>query len=227
MDKKMQLANDRRHGTTKLRPVDVFLEKEGGELNILPSSSFIREEYAYAKVRKDGHVRFQNKYYSVDKKNINKSVFIIGNNEIVKIYLDGSLLETHAPLKCPHLSKATKKHHLEPYEQVISSGEQYLEKGRKIGPYVEKIIELILLTGNGFVDTRKVWGILSLDKTYSADKINEACRNCLDSRQLNYRAVLSFLKVRPEEKAEIPTNPHNKFVRDMSEYSTHLGKLLH
>ncbi len=226
IDYKMTIANQRTHGTTKLRPVDVFLTHEASELEILPNTSFEMEEYHEGNVRKDGHVRFRGKYYSAGKENKDKTVFVIGNKDTVKIYLKGKLLETHPRIKSPFQSKSTKSHHLEPYEQIINNGDHYLKQARKIGPNAEEIIKSILLCGNGFVDTRKVWGILSLDKSFPLKEIDEACKHAMECDQLSYQKVLSFLNLSSSEYKEIPKSKNNKFTRDTKEYSEKL-KLLH
>lgn len=217
MDYKVKIANERQHGTTKLQPVETFLTTEANELTILPSTSFELEEYHQGKVRKDGCVRFRSKHYSVGKENVGCDVFIIGNKELVQIYKDGKLLETHQRVKSPYQNKSIKEHHLEPYEQIITNCEHYLSQALKIGPSTQELVKSILLSGNGFVDTRKVWGILSLDKSYKKKDIDLACEKALMCDDLSYRTVLSYLELRPSKKIK-STNTSSKFTRDMSEY---------
>ena len=78
-------------------------------------------------------------------------------------------------------------------------------------------MKTILLSGNVFVDTRKVWGILSLDKSYKKKDIDLACEKALMCDDLSYRTVLSYLELRPSKKIK-SSNTNNKFTRDMSEY---------
>lgn len=217
LDEKIKLANERKHGTTKLRPVDVFLHHEASELGILPSTSFEREEYSEGKVRNDGCVRFRGKYYSVGKEYVGKEVFTIGTKTSVTIYLSGKLLETHKKVTSPYQSKSIKDHHLEPYERIINDGEHYLRQAEKIGGNAKELVKEILLQGNGFVDTRKIWGILSLDKKYSKEAIDEACGFALGCDQLSYRSVLSFLELSPDTKDKKPAKT-KKFIRKMDEY---------
>lgn len=119
IDKKMVLPNERKHGTTKLRPIDVFLQNEAQVLKGLPQTVYTLEEYHFEKVRKDGHVRFRNKYYSAGEDYIGEQVFIIGGRDVVEIFYKGNLLETHCRVKSAHQSKSTKKHHLKPHEQIM------------------------------------------------------------------------------------------------------------
>ena len=102
-------------------------------------------------------------------------------------------------------SKSTKDYHLRPCERIMSNNEHYLVRARKIGPFVEELIKSILLSGNGFVDTRKVWGILSLEKEREKrkEKISivdmRSCLcnwNCkLKGRLLNIRTKLNEFMV--------------------------------
>src|SRR5690606_24707109 len=94
LDKKVIIANERKHGTTRLRPIDVFLQDEAMILKDLPETSFTVEEYHTGKVRRDGHVRFRGKYYSLSEEYVGKDVFVIGNHASVEIYYLGSLIET-------------------------------------------------------------------------------------------------------------------------------------
>ena len=67
IDRKMILANQRKRGTIKQRPIDAFLSNESAKLKRPPSNSFELEEYHYGRVRQDGCIRFRNKYYSVGR----------------------------------------------------------------------------------------------------------------------------------------------------------------
>ncbi len=103
-------------------------------------------------------------------------------------------------------------------------GSYYRKRAARLGPYVEEIIVRLLIQGNGFIDTRKVWGILSLDKKYSADDINEACQKALSVDAMSYRSILTFLQLKAtglkqdrneSSAADIKTS---KFVRPIQEY---------
>lgn len=67
INKKVAIANQRIHGTTRRRPADVFSEEERAALKSLPAIAYEIEEFHEGPVRKDGHVRFRNKYYSVEE----------------------------------------------------------------------------------------------------------------------------------------------------------------
>lgn len=234
LNRKVGIANERIHGTTRLKPIAEFLDFEVSALKPLPAISYEREEISEGTVRRDGHVRFLNKYYSLDEKFINKEVLILGNSSQVCIYCEGKLIETHAKITNPNQSKSTKPHHLKPWERALNDGSIYRTRALTIGIYVEKVVLFHLEQGQGFIDTRKIWGILSLDKKYSSSVINEACRQAIELRSLSYRTIKSLCKLSPTSKLNSnenemkngrKTQESHKFVRPFSVYEEQL-KLL-
>ncbi len=47
--------------------------------------------------------------------------------------------------------------------------------------------------GNGFIDFRKVWGILSLGKSAPREAVEDACRQAIETGSISYQAVRAFL----------------------------------
>lgn len=76
------------------------------------------------------------------------------------------------------------------------------------------------MAGNGFIDTRKIWGILSLDKKYPADAINESCRMAVSIDSCSYRTIVSLLKRGADggEKGITHSARTSKFIRPIEEY---------
>jgi hypothetical protein len=218
---KLRIANERKHGTTHERPVERFLNEEKGVLKPLPVLPFECEQYHEGLVRIDGHVRFQGKYYSVGEKYVRKQVTVIGNSRQVLIYQSGKLIETHPRLTDRCRSKSTKRHHLKPWEQICDNPEGLKGIAAKIGEFVLIVVEEILRKGNGFVDLRRIWGILSLDKKYPKQEINAACERAVWSEDYSYRSIKRFLQEAEaqhgDDKAS-PILPPGKFQRDLSEY---------
>jgi hypothetical protein len=224
MNKKVGIANERIHGTTRRKPIEVFLKEEAAALKPLPAIAYEIEEFHEGIVRKDGHVRFRDKYYSVEEDYRRQKVVVIGDSRQVSIYYKGKLIEVHDRITDPNISKSTKECHKSPWQRSIMEGSYYRKRAAKLGPYVEEIIVRLLIQGNGFIDTRKVWGILSLDKKYSAADINEACQKALSVDAISYRSILTFLQLKTagqqKEKKESPVADikTSKFVRPIEEY---------
>jgi hypothetical protein len=233
LDGKPVLANQRRHGTTQKRPVDLLAE-ERSALTPLPATAYEVEEFQEGLVRRDGHVRFANKYYSVDERYAGKSLVVLGGARQVSLYHVGKLLEVHERLTDPHRSKSTKPHHLKPWEQALQDESPYRQRARALGPQVDAMIQRILAQGKGFMDLRKVWGILSLDKRYPAARIDDACGRALAADQVGFRAVkhwldwgetvIPFPVVSPAEDARQPIVEHT-YARSLSVYQDAVDSL--
>jgi hypothetical protein len=229
INRKVAIANQRIHGTTRRRPEQVFSE-EKAVLKTLPAIAYEIEEFHEGKVRKDGHVRFRNKYYSVQEEYCGQKVIVIGNSEQVSIYHKGKLIEVHNRITDPYISKSTKDCHKAPWERAIREGSYYRKAAAKLGPYVEEVVVRLLSQGNGFIDTRKIWGILALDKKYTDVQINEACRKALSVEAYGYRSILTLLELEAETRTEkdatrdaLPQKTKAyKFTRSIKEYQEFL-----
>lgn len=235
LNKKLTIANDRRHATTLKQPKALYLAEEKKTLKELPSLAYEIEQYHEGLVRKDAHVRFQNKYYSVDENYVGQAVVLLGDSKQVCIYHKGKLLEVHPRISDPYQCKSTKPQHLKPWERVLEDHSIYRQRAAKLGPCVEEMILALLKQGHGFIDTRKIWGILSLDKKYAACQINRACQQALAFKSLSYRTIKGLLELEKAPLADSssaifskhPKNPDHKFVRPLSEYEEQMALFVH
>jgi hypothetical protein len=203
------------------------LKVEINFLKALPAVSYQMEEFGEGKVRRDGHVRFLNKYYSVDEAHIGLDVFMIGSESQVNIYLKGKLIEVHERLTDLTRVKQTKVHHLKPWEQSMREDSFYRKRAAAVGPDVERLIVILLAQGQGFIDTRKIWGILSLDKKYEKDAINLACRKAIELGSYGYQTVRQLLRLgerapQTEAKFNQKIESKSKFTRPISDYAAQL-----
>lgn len=239
MNTKVGIANQRKHGTTQKKPIEQFLDIEVNALKTLPVLAYEPEEVSEGTIRRDGHVRFANKYYSCDEKYIRRTVLILATNAQVTIYHDGKPIEIHdrIPANDPR-SKSTKPEHLTPWEREMLNESHYRKRAQKIGPYVDEFVLRLLDIGDGFVDTRKIWGVLSLDKKYSNRQIDKACEQAIGLGLINYRTVKSLIGLLPSDVSKTSTSEPNqenhknqskthKFARPMSVYEEQLKFTLH
>jgi hypothetical protein len=127
LERKLEIANLRKHGTTRLQPKVQFQELEAPALRPLPALAYEPESVSDGIIRQDGHVRFENRYYSVDASHIGAKVVLLGSSSHVSIYRDGKLIETHERLTDPHRSKSTKPQHLKPWERAMLEDSLYLK----------------------------------------------------------------------------------------------------
>ena len=225
LNKKVAVANERKHGTILRKPLEVFISEEAAHLKNLPAICYQIEEFSEGKCRKDGFVRFSTKYYSVGTEYSGKNIFIIANEARVTFYYQGKLIETHQRINDSHRYKSTKNYHLKEWEQTSQDHHFYIERAKNIGIHCATIVSILLSLGNGFIDTRIIWGILSLDKKYSKHDIDSACEKAIKIKSYSYRTVRSFI-LNPNyisKQAHKLKNNNHEFTRKLEEYQALLS----
>lgn len=205
MDKKCIIANERRHGTTCLKPIEVFLSQEVQTLKSLPTLSYECEEVAYPIVRKNGFVRFANKYYAVADSHIGKEAVVLGTTKRISIFSQGKLIETYDRITNMYQTHAIHDSLKKPWRNVEANNAHLFRMSEKIGPACSQMIRDILLRGDGFVDTRIIWGILSLDKKYDSKAIDSACAAALEIGKYSSRFVERLIRLTQPHSSKIVT----------------------
>jgi hypothetical protein len=89
------VANGRLHGTTRQRPIDLFLEKEQALLLPLPAIDYDTRILAGVKSTSQGLVKFESNRYSVPFTHANKMLTLKANTHEVWIYDQERLIAQH------------------------------------------------------------------------------------------------------------------------------------
>lgn len=224
MNKKVAIANERKHGTIMQKPIDVFINVEAPTLKPLPPLKYERHQFSTALVRKDAFVRFDTKYYAVADKFIGLETQILATKTQVCIFHKGTIIENYQRNWDPHIPYSIKDHLLKPHQKLIQDHHHYLKKAENIGPSVKTIVAKLLTQNQGYLDLRKIWGILSLDKKHAPEAINHACLVALQMGQHSSRAVKNILQNGGPRTSTSPTKfTSAKFARPVDDYQEHLN----
>ncbi len=232
LNKQLELANNRTHGTTGKQPIVVFTAIEADALKPLPVLAYDPEIILTVKVNRDGHVRFDHKYYSTPQEYIGQEVMVIASSTTITIYQNGKLIDTHLKLlRNDNQSKSTKMSHRKACEQNMEDHEDLLRRALLVGSHCFNLITKLLQVNVGYIALRKAWGVLSLDKTYSHALIDQACQIALEYDQKGYQAVRKILETGlPNSSTKLENNLTEakilKFVRPMSVYKERTNPLL-
>jgi hypothetical protein len=146
-------------------------------------------------VRVDGHVEYQGRYYSVDEKYCRSKVSIIEKDGRVLILQDGIVIESHSKLTSFGSLCSTKPEHLAPWKRELLPDSPCRKAARRYGKHTDEFVLRVLQTGNGFIDTNAIWGVLGMDRSYSPTAIDQACKYALEIESPTYKAVKIFLKL--------------------------------
>ena len=193
LDRKIEITNERKHGTHGLRPIDVFINDEAAKLRDLPALRYEPESITQPTVREDGYVLCDKKYYRIDPRLKKECATVIASSNLISIYVKGRLIEVYPRITDPFRAKDCKDHLKEPWEKTLEDHGHYLKSARAIGTDVERFVSIVLARGDGFVDTRIVWSILTLNKTYTDFDVNKACFGALELSQVNAKCVRQIL----------------------------------
>lgn len=178
--------------------VEIFISPV--KLSIDNKLELITEDKNTIKVRKDGHIFYKEKYYSVASQYLEKLVTVKehenGSETILLIYLRTKLIESHNKIKNKLYLASTKPEHLGPWQTTLSPTSVYRKAAKQIGADCDKLIFTILQKGQGVVDNKTIWAIIGLKKSYSKTVLNEACDFSLEIGSANLRSVMSYLNLR-------------------------------
>jgi hypothetical protein len=150
----------------------------------------------------------------------------------VSFYHKGKFVDTYDRITDRYQTHAIKEHLRKPWQKILENNAHYLKKGRDIGPNVGLLIEKVICRGQGFVDTRIIWGVLSLEKKYSHQTIDWAAGVALEVDRLSSRFVEEMAQLHYAEASDkilaASKDVHeslapSKFARSMDVYKEHLA----
>jgi hypothetical protein len=189
----------------------------------------IREQgllWTDAKVHPDHHIQVQRALYSVPTRYIGRMVRVRSDRLVVRIYLGGELIKTHAR-QAPG-GRATDPNDYPPGKDAYAtrSFTGIIERAREQGPHVGRYAERLFDRPLPWTTMRQGYQLLRLCDTCGASKVDAVCERALIFDVLDVPRIARMLKqaVRAEDDAEqrgklrrLPQVP--RFARDAGTYS--------
>jgi len=212
------------HGSTQLKPYQVFIEKEQPQLRKLPEQPFEISKWKEAKVHPDCYIQYNKKTFTVPDRFVGKTVWIRATHKILQVYHQENLIKQHV------ITKNTRHMDLKDFPEnmqaVLDKGMPLFlqKKARIIGPHFGQIIRNLLKI-HAFMNMRKAQGLLSLVKKYDPELIEKTAKYILELNPNACETPKSF-----QQHLERLNNPTEKppsiqqsmdFVRDIN-YFIHL-----
>ena len=122
-------------------------------------------------VRKDSHIEYQNKFYSVDPKYIQKNVNIKEHEQYLLFYMRGVLIESHLKIINNLTTQSTKPEHLKPWQDTLLPTSSYRMAAKRIEDHCDRLIYTILQKGKGVVDNKNICAIINLKENDTTTSI--------------------------------------------------------
>ena len=93
------------------------------------------------------------------------------------------------------------------------------------------MIKVLILRNSGFIDTRVIWGILSLDKKYEISFIEMACSDAYGLGKFSSKYIEKIILERMKmahlnQKFSSQKHPETAFTKSSTEYARHIEDLI-
>lgn len=178
------------------KEIETELYQQPVKMDIDDKIALIIEEKDTINVRKDSHVFYQGKYYSVNPDFIGSPITVREQESVLLFYYRKKLIESHTKIKSKFINNTTKPEHLKPWQDTLLPTSIYRSAAKRIGAGCDNLVFGILQRGQGVVDNKNIWSIIGLRKSYPSNAINEACEFAVKSGSGSYRSVMAYLNLR-------------------------------
>lgn len=215
-------AGLRIHGTTQMRPLDVFNLEEAPRLLPVPLSPYQLPLYATAKVHRDHHIEVDRALYSIPGDHIGREVKVRADAVLIKVFYRGQLIKVH-PRKPPG-GRSTDPNDL-PSERTAYALRDidYLQRlAAGHGDWVGRYATALLDTPLPWTRMRQVYRLLGLVRRYGADAVDAACQRALEVEAVNVSLIGRILERAAEHGTPISSHGRvlaARFARDESEFA--------
>jgi hypothetical protein len=199
-------AGGRIHGTTRRRPLEVFLSTEREALQPLTKGRFDVPVWGRCKVHPDHHIRFGKADYSVPTRYIGRRVDVRKDSRLVRIYAGGEQIKLH-PVQEP----GGRSTDYDDYPEVLTElalrdPNRLIARGEAVGEHVGAFLRRLFTHTYPWIQIRKAQSLLRLAEKFPAHAVDAACRRALRYEALKVPVVRRILEAGLENEAEAPAS---------------------
>lgn len=165
-------------------------------LKPLPANAYIFAEWGKARVNIDYHVEVDRHYYSVPNAYRKKQVDVRYTEQTVECFYNSQRIASHSRSRMIGHHTTVREHMPESHRQYGDwSPERLISWAHKYGKCTAELVNQIMQSRRhpeqGY---RSCLGILRLEKTYGAERLEAACQRALLLGTKRYKSVESILK---------------------------------
>jgi hypothetical protein len=190
----LEIAGNRKHGSTYEKPLNRFTEIEKDLLKSLPPRPYEWAVWKSVTVHGDCHVQYEKCRYSVPYQQVKQTLWLKAPESSISVYKDFELVAIH-----PRLWKEGQRHtvdaHLPPdaVAYAMQDPQWCLKQAKEIGPYCHQVIEH-LFQDKVCERLRAAQGNIGLARTYKNKRLEAACQRAIAFNTLTYSSVKTILK---------------------------------
>lgn len=173
-----------------------FEDFERSALKPLPETRYVFAEWKKARVNIDYHVEFKGHYYSIPYALVHEEVELCCTAGTVEVFCRGKRVASHVR-NDRHGQHTTQKEHMpKSHQQYLEwTPTRIIQWAGKIGESTALVVETIINTRSlpeqGY---RSCLGLLRLEKVYSKERLEGACRRAAAIKGCSYKSVKSILE---------------------------------
>jgi transposase len=173
-------AGRRVHGTTRQRPIEVFVAEERPKLKPVPVGRYDVPVYARPKVHRDHHIQVAQALYSVPGNRVGQHVDVVADSRLVRISQRGVLIRVHERTRpggrrtdAADLPDGTAVYALRDLDRLHTDAAAH---GEHVGVYAARLLDHEL----PWTKMRQVYKLISLAKRWGDDRVDAACQAALE-----------------------------------------------
>lgn len=217
-----QTAGMRIHGTTRMRPAEVFAADELPQLKAVPEASFDIPTWTQPKVAPDRHVQIAKALYSVPGELVGQRIDARTDTHSVKLYWRRELIKVH-PKVAPgrrHTDPADLPAEVSIYamRDLNALQRKAAAHGTHVGTYATAVLEHPL----PWTKMRQVYRLMGLVRRHGAESVDDACRRALDAEVIDVGLIERILTRGGGEQLPLipkPAGQASRFVRESSDFA--------
>ena len=187
------VAGQRKHGSTGLKPLESFEQEEKATLKALPPLGWAPVTWKQAKIHTDCHLLFENRPYSAPWQHMGKTAWVKATADALVIYVDDERVRTH-PRRGTGPRSTNDADLPASRRDYRHRGRSYWQdRGRVLGVDVEAWVADMFEHATELSPLRAVQQVVTLLETYPRDRANAACRRAMRFDIRNYREIKKIL----------------------------------
>lgn len=185
----LEAAGQRIHGTTRKRPLEVFLAVEQPALAPLVRARFDPPIWKSCKVHPDHHLQFEKALYSVPTRHVGKQVWVRGDSKLVRVFVDGECVKTHERMKAGERSTDYHDYPKERAAYAMRDPKALVATAQRRGEHIGRLTEELLAGDFPWSRLRQGQKLIRLAERYGDARVDAACRRALAFGMTNVRRV--------------------------------------
>lgn len=214
MQEQLALLNDKPYKNTPYSRRYFFEQQERHLLKPLPAGPFSSKKVVQLTVQRNYHVQLSedHRYYSVPYQHAGKKVKVLYDARVVEVYLGAERIALHVR-KNHNKAYTTLAEHMPPHHQRMQqikgwNRDDLLTQASRIGPSTHQAATLMLENSIYIEQNYKAcFGMLMLQKKYTATRLEAACSRALQGPRVNYTMIKNILERGLDKQLSLPVPP--------------------